>query len=169
MIESTQNKHIKRLIGLQKNKKNRNKEKVFIVEGIKLVEEVQEDWEIDSIFVAASFKQENPSFLNQIALHRNLSENVSLVSDKIFNAVSDTMTPQDFSNLQTKNIFVGRNSICSKWLLYYLRRCSGSWELRAIIRTGSFGSDSFSDKGTVDLYNPKVIRSTMGSIFIFQS
>ena len=169
MIESTQNKHIKRLIGLQKNKKNRNKEKVFIVEAIKLVEEVPEDWEIDSIFVAASFKQENPSFLNQIALHRNLSENeVIEVSDKIFNAVSDTMTPQGILAICKQKVFSLEETLSvQNGFFIILEDVQDPGNLGTIIRTGdALGANGiFLTKGTVDLYNPKVIRSTMGSIF----
>ncbi|NLM13516.1 MAG: RNA methyltransferase [Epulopiscium sp.] len=169
MIESMQNKHIKRLIALQKNKKQRNKEGVFIVEGIKLVEEVPEDWEIESIFVAASFKKENPSFIDQISLHRNLSENGMMeVSDKIFKAVSDTMTPQGILAICKQKTFSLEEALSVKNGFYIiLEDLQDPGNLGTIIRTGdALGADGiFLTKGSVDLYNPKVIRSTMGSIF----
>ncbi|MDK2787229.1 MAG: methyltransferase, TrmH family [Epulopiscium sp.] len=169
MIESMQNRHIKRLVGLQKSKKNRNKEKAFVVEGIKIVEEIPKDWEIDSIFVASSFKKENPSFLDRISVHRHLSENeVIEVSDKIFNAISDTMTPQGVLAICRQKSFSLEKVLTNENGFYIiLEDLQDPGNLGTIIRTGdALGADGIIlTKGSVDLYNPKVIRSTMGSIF----
>lgn len=169
MIESVQNKHIKWLMGLQKNKKHRYKEKVFIVEGIKLVEEIPKDWEIISIFVSSSFLKEKKDYLNQIILTRSFSENTVVeISDKIFDTISDTKTPQGILAVCKQKDFVFEEILSIKNGFYLiLEDIQDPGNLGSIIRTGdALGVDGiFLTKGSVDLYNPKVIRSTMGSIF----
>lgn len=73
MIESIQNKHIKWLIALQKNRKNREKEKLFIAEGIKIIEEIPADWEIINLFVSSSFIREHHSFIKDIKIDKKIS------------------------------------------------------------------------------------------------
>ncbi|WP_058484861.1 TrmH family RNA methyltransferase [Defluviitalea phaphyphila] len=162
MIESIKNKKLKWLIMLQKSKKHRNKEKVFIVEGIKIIKEIPEKWEIISIFVSTSFMQENYNVIN------NISSNVFEVSDKVFNSLSDTKTPQGILAVcKQKTFCIDEILKEDKGFYIILENIQDPGNLGTIIRTGdALGAKGiFLTKGTVDLYNPKVIRSTMGSIF----
>ncbi|NLJ87926.1 MAG: 23S rRNA (guanosine(2251)-2'-O)-methyltransferase RlmB [Epulopiscium sp.] len=165
MIESIQNKHIKWLLALQKNRKNRMKEKLFVVEGIKIIEEIPNDWEIVHVFVSNSFIKENALFLNKIQINKN---NIIEVSDKLFNTISDTVTPQGVLAVCKQKMF-SLNDVLSikEGFFIILEEIQDPGNLGTIIRTAdAAGVDAiFITKGSVDLYNPKVIRSTMGSIF----
>ena len=46
------------------------KEKLFVVEGIKIIEEIPNDWEIVHVFVSNSFIKENALFLNKIQINK---------------------------------------------------------------------------------------------------
>ncbi|NLK21256.1 MAG: RNA methyltransferase [Epulopiscium sp.] len=165
MIESTQNKHIKWLMGIQKNKRQRNKEKLFVIEGIKIVEEIPRDWEIDSVFVSSSFKKENEKLLRELFLKKDI---IIEVSDKIFDKIADTTTPQGILAVCKQKTFTLEKVITKRNGFYIvLEDIKDPGNLGTIIRTGdAAGVDGiFLTKECVDLYNPKVIRSTMGSIF----
>ena len=116
MIESIQNKHIKWLLALQKNRKNRMKEKLFVVEGIKIIEEIPNDWEIVHVFVSNSFIKENALFLNKIQITKN---NIIEVSDKLFNTISDTVTPQGVLAVCKQKMFSLNDVYLLKKDLYY--------------------------------------------------
>ncbi len=165
MIESIQNKHIKWLIALQKNRKNREKEKLFIAEGIKIIEEIPADWEIINLFVSSSFIREHHSFIKDIKIDK---KNIIEVADKVFNAISDTVTPQGILAVCRQKIFSLEDILSVKnGFFIILEEIQDPGNLGTIIRTAdAAGADAiFLTKGSVDLYNPKVIRSTMGSIF----
>lgn len=165
MIESMQNKHIKWLVALQRNKKNRKKENLFVIEGIKIIEEIPSDWEMVTVFVSSSFIRENALFLDKMRINK---KDILEVCDKVFNAIADTITPQGILAVCKQKTF-SINDILSINNGFYilLEELQDPGNLGTIIRTGdAAGADGiFLSKGSVDLYNPKVVRSTMGSIF----
>ena len=57
-IESRDNKWVKRLNGL-KIKKNRDKEGVFVAEGLRFISEVPADWRTEAYVVSETFANEN--------------------------------------------------------------------------------------------------------------
>ena len=57
-IESRDNKWIKRLNGL-KIKKNRDKEGLFIAEGLRFIREIPKNWEVLAYAVSDAFAAEN--------------------------------------------------------------------------------------------------------------
>lgn len=57
-IESAQNRLVKRLHGL-KLRKNREKEQVFVAEGIRFVGEIPKDWPVECYVVSASYAAEH--------------------------------------------------------------------------------------------------------------
>ena len=116
-------------------------------------------------FVSNSFIKENALFLNKIQINKN---NIIEVSDKLFNTISDTVTPQGVLAVCKQKMF-SLNDVLSikEGFFIILEEIQDPGNLGTIIRTAdAAGVDAiFITKGSVDLYNPKVIRSTMGSIF----
>ena len=143
IIESNQNKIIKEVNSL-KAKKERDKTGLFILEGKRLVDEIPNSWEIKYLLKAESYS-EDINF-----------ENVYTVKDSLFEKISETVNPQgilaDYSN---SPFFV------------VLENVTDPGNMGTLIRTAdAAGADGiFLSKGCVDIYNPKVIRATMGSIF----
>ena len=130
MITSKSNPQIKWLLQLQKKSKARTEEKVFVVEGIRMFAEVPRS-RVEKVYLSESFYNKKKEELDL----KNFP--YEILSDAVFQHVSDTKTPQDPGNLGT------------------------------IVRTAEgAGVDAiFLSKDCVDLYNSKTIRSTMGSIY----
>lgn len=164
MITSLSNAQVKNIILLQKKAKERNKQKVFVVEGIKMVMEAPRH-SLETVFVSQSFFEKH---------ERELPADFPtvLVSDKVFSSMSDTVTPQGIlgvvrqPSFQKEAVLQGSSRQGGRCFLM-LEHLSDPGNLGTIIRTGEGVGVTgiFMSQDTVDVYNPKVIRSTMGSIY----
>ncbi len=163
MITSTNNSQIKNLIQLQKKKKERDKQKVFIIEGIKMFEEAQKDNLIIKAYISETFINE---LKDKSALINNIEYEV--LSEKVFNEVSDTISPQGIMAIVKQMSYSFEEiSNTKKANIIILESLNDPGNLGTIIRTGEGSGITgiIMNQTTVDVYNPKVIRSTMGSIF----
>lgn len=164
VISSKENdiiKHIKKL----KEKKFRDLNNEYIIEGIKLVlEAINENSKIKQIIVCENFeKTENISKEEMYEIAKN---NCIYVTEKIFKYISQVQTPQGIlaiieKNNNNKNIDYTQNIIVA------LDNIQDPGNLGTILRTvDSVGLNQIliSNK-TADAYSPKVVRSTMGAIF----
>lgn len=163
MITSSSNAQIKNVIALQKKSKARNEQDVFVVEGIKMFTELPRD-RIVSVFVSESFLGENEQ--------RKLLEGVKYecVSDKVFKEISDTFTPQGILAVVKKYHYSFddlMNNAKTAPMLMVLEELQDPGNLGTILRTGEGAGITgvIMSKGCVDIYNSKVIRSTMGTVF----
>ena len=167
-IESRDNKWVKRLNGL-KIKKNRDKEGVFVAEGLRFIREVPADWVVEVFAVSETFANEN-----DLSIYEQKAE-VLCLPDVLFAAVCDTENPQGILAV-CKKLDWDETAIFAKKTPFLLlaEELNDPGNLGTVIRTAdACGADGvFLSKGSVDLYNPKVLRSTMGSMFhvpVFQN
>lgn len=162
MIASTGNSTIKNLIQLQKRNKTRKEQGCFIVEGIKLFSEIPRD-RLLKTYVSEEFLRQanNTQLIHDI--------DYDIISDKVFKTISDTKTPQGILAVVKQFDYTLEEIIKTGKLshLIILEDIRDPGNLGTIIRAGEgAGVTGFIlSKGTVDIYNPKVIRSTMGSIY----
>ena len=178
IITSTSNEQIKRIVKLKDKPKERKSEGLFVVEGIRIFKEIPA-MDIDSVFVSESFlnnyvEHENTKeFENQ---YDNMAELIGhvdyqVVSDSVFKKLSDTVNPQGILALVKMSQYtleeVLENRDKENSCIVVLDKLQDPGNLGTIIRTGEGAGITavVMSKDTVDLYNPKVIRSTMGSIF----
>ena len=158
-ITSTSNSQIKRLINLKNKSSARKKEGVFLVEGIKMYREIPKD-RIESIYIEEKFSE---------LFAKDIDEQYTIVSENVFKQISDTVTPQGILVVVRQKQPKLENILKKdeKQLYILLENLQDPGNLGTIIRTaeGAGVSAVISAKSTVDIYNPKVIRSTMGSIF----
>ena len=87
MIESSKNKIVKKIKSLQQ-KKYRDKENMFIVEGIRFLSEIPDEYPILFFAVCDTFQKKN-----DISIYKNRAE-VFIFSDEIFQLVSETENSQ---------------------------------------------------------------------------
>lgn len=162
MITSNQNPLIKELQLLQKKKKERTKQGVFIVEGLRAVQEIPEGWRVHKYVVAESF------ISVAHALLRNLKIPVIFVADPVFEAISDTRTPQGIMAVVSQFDYKLDQVITKENGFFIVAdQVQDPGNLGSLIRTAhaSGAHGVFLSKGCVDVYNPKTIRATMGSVF----
>lgn len=165
MITSTSNETIKHITQLVKSAKARRKEGVFVVEGERIAKEIPEDI-LKECFVSEGF----------LAAHSvdelfGYGVDSTVVSSDVFKKISDTQTPQGILCVCRQSGITAEEFIASskdgdlKVLL--LEGIQDPGNLGTMVRSAEgAGFDAIiADRDTVDVYNPKVTRSTMGSVF----
>mgnify|MGYP001632442950 FL=1 len=142
-ITSIHNDNVKYWVSL-KNKKIRDKERKFIVEGDHLIEEARKNNLIEYII---SCVDENADFY----VTKEIMEKISSQKSISYNAAVVKFIPEDSVN---GNVII-------------LDNLQDPGNLGTIIRSSvAFNIDTIIISDTsVDLYNPKVVRSTEGMIF----
>jgi TrmH family RNA methyltransferase len=160
VIESLNNPQIKNLLRLKKKAKTRYEQRVFLSEGLKMCQEAPKEW-VKRMYASESFAKDHMEFLEAYPYE--------IVKDEIFKAVSDTTTPQGIMGLIQMaswgtGVLFGKNK---NPLYLFLEGIQDPGNLGTILRTaeGAGVTAVFMDKHCADLYQPKVIRSTMGSIY----
>lgn len=170
MITSVSNERIKQLVKYRNNAKERRKQDVFLVEGIRMFKEIPSDLHIET-FVTEGFYEKNRELFSDIRYE--------LVSDHVIDVISDTKTPQGVLSVVKRlhysleevckgaGSFAGRTAREDSPLLFALENLQDPGNLGTILRTaeGAGVTGIVMSKDTVDIYNPKAVRSTMGSIF----
>lgn len=161
MITATSNKRIKQLVQLSDKAKVRREEDVFVVEGIKMFEEAPEN-AIKEVYVSESFLKKHD------VSEKMKRTGYETVSEEVFAKISDTRSPQGILCV-VKQFHYKMNDLLRKEnpLLVILEDIQDPGNLGTIFRTGEgAGIDGvIMTADTVDLYNPKTIRATMGSIY----
>jgi len=168
MITSTSNKQIKNIIQLSKKPKVRKDQGLFLVEGIKMFEEAPSK-EIEKVYISKSFL-EHPShvlLLKEKGFDPADSKYLEVVEDKVFTTISDTITPQGILCVIKQEKYEFKDFIVGKPLLLVIENLQDPGNLGTILRTGEAAGVTgiIINRTSVDIYNPKTIRSTMGSVY----
>ena len=165
MITSTSNAQIKELAKLQKKSRLRDEKGIFLVEGPRMTEEIPAE-RIEKVYASESFAKKNKEFLEK------LQAPVELLTDTVFAYVSDTKTPQGILLVMEQRSceiceMLDLDAQGRKPLLMVLDNLQDPGNLGTIFRTAEAAGVTgiLLSKDCVDVYNPKVIRSTMGAVF----
>lgn len=164
VITSKDNEVIKDIRKL-KDKKYRNLTDKYIVEGIKIIEEaIEEKANIDMIVVCEDCVKNGE--IESKLLYEIAKYHCIYVSEKIYNLITDTQTPQGILAVIKKEE-QDRNIKFDEDLIVVLDGIQDPGNLGTILRTvDSVGlTQIIVSKNTTDAYSPKVVRSTMGAIF----
>ncbi len=156
------NKQIKELAAWNRKSKSRKEDGVFLIEGSKMFLEAPME-RIRQTFVSESFFKGEGKKIDKLN-----SVPYEVVSDSVFTKISDTITPQGILcvmeqfHYQLDDLLVKENPT-----LMVLEDLQDPGNMGTIMRTGEgAGIDGIiMSKGCVDIYNPKTIRSTMGSLY----
>ena len=147
-------------------KKYRKTENKFLVEGKKSVlEGINSSYKCEVVFVTNKFSVENIETVNEITALKNT---IITLTQKEFEKISDTKTPQGISAVFIKpEPNLSRLFLINDQLIVILDNISDPGNLGTIIRNCDwFGiRNILLSENIVDYTNPKVIRSSMGSIF----
>ncbi|HOJ09677.1 MAG TPA: 23S rRNA (guanosine(2251)-2'-O)-methyltransferase RlmB [Clostridiales bacterium] len=173
LIKSENNPLIKEVKAL-KTKKYREQKKLYFIEGLKFVEEaLLSGADITKIFISETLEINGK--ISGIKLITSKEEpieyDIYVVPDNLFKGMSDTGTPQGIlavvkmRNYTMDDIIALKNNKDN--LFVVLDSIQDPGNMGTIIRTADAADFTaiIVSKGCVDFYNPKVLRSTMGSIF----
>ncbi len=161
MITSASNMQMKNLVRLQKKGRARREQDVFVVEGMKMYREAPREF-IEKVYISKSFseKAEAGELLG--------GRNVEVVDDRVFQNISDTKTPQGILAVIRRQHYTLEQVVGGeKPLVLVLENIQDPGNLGTILRTGEGAGVTgiVMSADTVDIYNPKTIRSTMGSVY----
>lgn len=165
MITSFSNQNVKEVMQLMQKTKARKEKKQFVAEGIKMFLEAPAD-SIVKVYASESFERQMP-----VPCRKKIAEltgRYELVSDDVFRKMSDTKTPQGILCLVRQYSYALEEILSTKTpLLVILEDIQDPGNLGTIFRTGEGAGVTgiLMSGGTADIYNPKTIRSTMGSVY----
>jgi len=165
-ITSNQNAIFKEAKAL-KQKKFREENSKYLIEGIRFVEEaIKEKIKVESFFISEKLYKVNGG---SELLDKIISEGQKTyeISDKLLTEISDTENPQGIVAVVPIQSYTLDTVLQEKKSYVVLEAIQDPGNMGTIIRTAdAAGFDGvIALKGCVDVYNSKVLRSTMGSIF----
>lgn len=166
MITSNSNPKVKKLLTWQKKRKVREEDGIYIVEGLRMFVEAPQD-KVREVYVSESFYKKKREELCLDAWGKKLE----ILSDSVYGHVSDTKTPQgvlvvmEQMKYSLEEVIAGKEGRAS--LLMVLDNLQDPGNLGTILRAGEAAGVTgvVMSSDCVDIYNPKVIRSTMGSMY----
>ena len=157
-ITSVSNPRVQRVVQLKDKAKAREKAQAFIAEGLRLVSDTAPERLLE-VYATESFLAEHPM------------DGAVAVSDEVMRKMSDTRTPQGVLAVvrmpehDEEKLIAGTPGKPPLFLLLEDIRDPGN--LGTILRTAEAAGVTavFMSPGTVDVFSPKVVRSTMSAIF----
>ena len=171
MITSRGNSAVRGVIALIKKPKERDQKGAFVIEGIRMYREVPEGM-LREVYISARFRERHPSFRPPAGVR------FEVVADDVFETMSDTKTPQGIIAVVSKFLTgdVAREprtemdtsqSGAEPPLIVALENLQDPGNLGTIFRSAEAAGVTciLMDADTCDVYNPKVVRATMGAIF----
>lgn len=149
MITSLENKEIKKYLKLKK-KKYRDLEKLFLVEGEHLIKEAEKSNSLVKVILTEDKELET-------------NKEILYVTQEIMKKLSNLDTPPEMigvckindNNKVGGNIILALDDIQDPGNLGTIIRSAVAFNIKTILLS----------ENTVDLYNPKVLRSTQGLLF----
>lgn len=164
VIQSKDNELLKSIAKL-KEKRYRVKTGEFIIEGFRFVEEaLKSDFEVETVLIS----EEQEKRWNDFELENKLKSGIRVawVKDELIKHLCSTENPQGIIAVLKKNKFnLSQHQDGGFYVL--IDKLQDPGNLGTIIRTSHAAGASgvILTKGTVDPYNEKTLRATMGSIF----
>ncbi|MCR5584493.1 MAG: RNA methyltransferase [Lachnospiraceae bacterium] len=157
MITSENNAQLKNISALLKRSKERQQQGLYVVEGRKMFWEACGLNLVEKAYLAESYAAEC----------REVPCDHEIVSDDVFNKIAETVTPQGVLALVRLPKEDLKEKMQNAESLVLLENLQDPGNLGTIVRTAeAAGIDAvILSKTSVDLYNPKVVRSTMGAVF----
>jgi TrmH family RNA methyltransferase len=164
-LTSKENKAVRYLVSLS-DPKVRKKEKAFLIEGIKMVEEaLRDNLGVKQVIAAPSLTQHHGKGVLKLAEHHGIE--MLWISERLLDSISDSKTPQPVMAV------VGMREDSEEALLAHsaeliviAHQLQDPGNLGTIMRTAEAvgASGVVITANSVDPHNPKAVRASMGSI-----
>ena len=162
VITARSNPKIKELKELTNKATARRSAGLFVCDGVRLCKDAAlSNIKIQSVFITEKCLDKYSSDVEDVL---SSAQNVYFVSEDVMKQVSDTVSPQGI--ICTAKIEAGKFQFQKGKKYIALDGVQNPDNLGAIIRTAeALGIDGIVISGGCDIYNPKALRASMGSIF----
>ena len=167
IITSTANAQVKNIIQLLQKTKARKKQGLFVVEGRKLCREMPASWQ-KAVYMTEDLYEKIPEEERAVYVERG---NCQLVADHVFSHMSDTKTPQGILAVGRWPAYTLEQILHPEGqespLVMVLEDLQDPGNVGTILRTAESAGVSgiILSRKSADFFNPKTVRSTMGSIY----
>ncbi|MFZ4084236.1 MAG: TrmH family RNA methyltransferase [Vampirovibrionia bacterium] len=166
-------------------KKSRDKENLFIVEGFKLIDEaLAADFTLKYLYILEEESQNNIELnlsaqkaFKKTSTNNNVGE-IFLISEGLMKKIASTETPQEALAIFSKksdslvnnpveaHLAIADPSFDLQKVNLYCENLQDPGNLGGIIRTAlASGCENIFLDNCVDIYNPKLIRASAGTVF----
>ena len=161
MINSLVNEKVKLARSLHR-RRGREKERLFIVEGVRLCEEALRAGVIPALLFYIPGVAAEGRVTRLLEAFADVAKRGMIVSEEVMRAISDTQTPQGLLAVVPIS-----ETPPGEGLLLIVDRLRDPGNLGTILRSAwAVGvGQVVTTKGTVDIYSPKVVRGAMGAHF----
>ena len=167
MIESLNSPHVARVKALigSRGVKERKAAGQFVAEGLQCVREAlvaKSGPTIETLYVTSNGRRKIEELADLSSL------NVVDVSDEVMKEMSETITPQGILAVcAIPNVSLDSLTLNGSRRFIYLSEVQDPGNAGTILRSAdAFGMDAvITSPGSVDMYSPKVVRSTAGSLW----
>ncbi len=164
-VTSKDNSFVKHLRSLSEPK-SRKKDKTFLIEGLKMVEEaLRDNLGVKTVVAAPSLIQHHGKGVLKLAESRDVD--IFWISERLMDALSENKTPQPVMAEVAMKQHSEEGLLANEaGLIILAHQLQDPGNLGTIIRTGEAvnASGLAITQNTVDPFNAKAIRASMGSI-----
>ena len=170
MITSNNNAKVKQVVQWQTKAKERRKDHVFLAEGIRMCEEAPVK-NVREVYLTEELEQkirQNAQNGDTAFWDKLQQTGYETVSPEVFAKMADTQTPQGILTVLEQPVYDLTQLLEQPDPLFLmLENLQDPGNLGTILRTaeGAGVTGILMDRECVDIYNPKTIRSTMGSVY----
>lgn len=163
-ITSVTNKNIKKISKLMTSSKYRVQLGMFVLEGLRLCFDIlNSDYELCELYVTSNTLDKHGEKVEKLI---NKAKKSFIITDEICKKISDTKTSQGIfciCKILDKQNDIYKIDINGKYIL--LEQLSDPTNIGAISRTAeALGVNGVILAGGCDIYSPKVLRASMGSL-----
>ncbi len=165
MITSRTNPRVKQVIQWQTKAKDRREAGIFLAEGFKMYEEAPVE-SVREVYVSEEALERARK--QPIVWEKLCVTGFETVAPDVFGRMSDTQAPQGILCVMQRTEYELEQLLQNQApLLVILENLQDPGNLGTILRTaeGAGVTGVILNSGTVDIYNPKTIRATMGSVY----
>ena len=166
ILSSKDNSNIKNAVKLRKSAKYRRESGLFIAEGVRIcMDAMLSKAHIDTFFAS---EKASEKYADDFSNLQKYSDKTFIVSDKIFNQMCDTESPQGFlcvikaldktacfDKIKTGDKFLALDNLQDPGNLGTILRTAEALNVTGIVLSAD----------CCDIYSPKVVRGSMGAVF----
>ena len=157
-------KELREISEWQKRPGARKRDGIFVVEGIRMVSEVPED-RVERAVMTESFRKAHGDLAERL---EHAAGRLIVADEEEFRRISDTKTPQGVL-LAVRMQYRTEDELLSdpEGIYLFLERIQDPGNLGTMLRTSEAAGCAgiLMSADTCDMYNPKTVRATMGSVF----
>ncbi len=162
MITSTHNPRLQRVRALLNQRDRREDEQVFVIEGVRLIEEAwQAGCPLEFVLASSNLTSRGEELRVRLSTAGVIVESVA---ETVFNRLADTDSPQGLLAVARKNPL----SLPPNWdFIVIADELRDPGNLGALLRSAAAAGAQavILTPGSVDAYSPKVVRAAMGAHF----